>query len=142
MQHDISIEDREFLRQFASGEIKPSEFHHREHIRLAYILLVTGNLDEATARMRDMLFAFIHRNGVDPVKYHETMTQAWVRAVLHFMQGAATYESASRFIACNGQLLNQQIILSHYSRELLYSAEARRHFVEPDLQPIPLRVAA
>jgi hypothetical protein len=45
--------------------------------------------------------------------------------------------SAADFIAKNQQLLDSKIMLTHYSASVLFSADARASFVEPDLDPIP-----
>lgn len=45
--------------------------------------------------------------------------------------------SAETFIARNPDLLDSKIMLTHYSASLLFSAEARDAFVEPDTSPIP-----
>jgi hypothetical protein len=45
--------------------------------------------------------------------------------------------SASDFITRNPELLDSRIMLTHYSASVLFSAEAREAFVEPDLDPIP-----
>ena len=46
-------------------------------------------------------------------------------------------ESANAFIDNNPKMLNKEIMMTHYSAELLFSDEARGHFVAPDLDPIP-----
>jgi hypothetical protein len=87
--------------------------------------------------MRDSLRRFIEANGIAPAKYHETITNAWVMAVHHFMHRTPSSDSADAFIAQNPVLLDSKIMLTHYSAELLFSDEARSRFVPPDLSPIP-----
>jgi hypothetical protein len=41
------------------------------------------------------------------------------------------------FLTANPQLLKRDLLSAHYSRELLFSPEARASFVEPDLLPLP-----
>jgi hypothetical protein len=106
-------------------------------VRLAYILLAEAEVDAAADQMRAELRAFIARNGVDPTKYHETITRAWILAVRHFMDRTSSSGSADEFIDANPILLDPKIMLTHYSAELLFSANARSRFVEPDLQRIP-----
>jgi hypothetical protein len=45
--------------------------------------------------------------------------------------------SADQFIDANPILLDATIMMTHYSAGLLFPAEARARFVEPDLQAIP-----
>jgi len=132
----VSAADRAFVEAFEACAIAPPAFHHREHVRLAYIYLclADGGVGEAHARLRASLRAFIRHNGVDPAKYHETLTQAWMLAVDHFMTRSAPAASSDDFIDANPRLLDTGIMLTHYSKDTLFSDEARHKFVEPDLQ--------
>ena len=136
----MSEDDRRFLAAFEACAFAPGDFNHREHVRLAYACLCEeGGADAAHARVRAGLHAFIRHNGVPESKYHETMTQAWVLAVDYFMRKAApaSFDSFDDFIAADSRLLEPSIMLTHYSKERLFSDEARGAFVEPDVQKIP-----
>jgi hypothetical protein len=45
--------------------------------------------------------------------------------------------SAEELIESNPEMLDTNIMMSHYSAEVLFSDEARVAFVQPDLDPIP-----
>jgi hypothetical protein len=137
MQHAISSDDRDLLARFTANEIEPGHFHHREHVRLAYIFLALYGPGQAHQEFRKRLQAFLRHNAIDPAKYHETMTQAWMLAVQHFMEISPPQASVEDFIQANPVLLDPKIMLTHYSREAIGSDQARRHFVEPDKEPIP-----
>ena len=136
-RHTASTDDEAFARAFEACEVPPSAFDHAAHVRLAYVYLCDGSIDSAVDRMRAALFAFLAHVGVDPAKYHETLTRAWILAVAHFMNQSAPCESATTFMGRNPRLLDSKIMLSHYSAKLLYSPQARQDFVEPDVSPIP-----
>ncbi|HEY7789944.1 MAG TPA: hypothetical protein VIC33_05500 [Vicinamibacterales bacterium] len=135
--HHLSSDDIAFVRRFETGTLPAGSFHHREHVRLAYCYLVLAAPDEACSRFRAALHGFIARHGVNPAKYHETLTRAWVLAVAHFMAASAGAPDFASFIAANGRLLTRDLLLLHYSPAVLGSDEARATFVEPDLAPIP-----
>lgn len=140
--HAVSHDDRAFLEAFEACRVAPADFNHREHVRLAYACLCEeGSPAAAHARVRAALLAFIRHNGVPETKYHETITEAWVLAVDYFMRKAApaTFDSFDAFIASDARLLDSSIMLTHYSKETLFSDKARAGFVEPDLDPIPRR---
>lgn len=137
MHHATSSEDRAFLVAFEAHEVAPEAFDHAAHVRLAYIYLCEHSVDAAVLRMKDALLAFLTHLGVDQGKYHETITRAWIMAVSHFMNESAPCESASAFMACNPRLLDRNIMLRHYSAEVLFSPEARKAFVHPNIKPIP-----
>ncbi len=134
--HEASEEDRAFRSAFEACTIAPSQFNHEAHVRLAFIYLTEGDVDSAVQKMRDALLNFLQHNGVPLSKFHETLTRAWVLAVQHFMN-RSTSTSAADFIAKNQQLLDSKIMLTHYSASVLFSADARASFVEPNLDPIP-----
>jgi hypothetical protein len=139
-QHEISAQDHEFRSDFEAFKVTPEQFNHAAHVRLAYIYLVEGDIDSAVQKMRESLRAFLQHHGIPPGKFHETLTRAWVLAVRHFMTRSGNeYASASAadFIAQNPELLDSRIMLTHYSASVLFSADARASFVEPDLDPIP-----
>lgn len=135
--HAVSPDDVRFREAFDAAEIAPSAFDHRAHVRLAYVYLVQHGLEDARERMRTSLQRFLHRHGIDPAKYHETLTTAWMLAVRHFMSRAEPARSAEEFIERNPRLLESGIMLTHYSAARLFSEAGRAEFVHPDLEPIP-----
>lgn len=137
MQHTISEGDRLFQRSFEALDVAPSDFDHAAHVRLAYIYLCQHAPDAATDHMKRALLAFVDYVGVGRSKFHETITQAWILAVRHFMDRAPYATSADAFIAANPRLLDTRIMFTHYSAERLFSQEARGAYVPPDLAPIP-----
>jgi hypothetical protein len=137
MPHKVSADDQAFMREFEACSIAPAAFDHAAHVRLAYIYLCGSTVDAAVAQMKQALLAFLAHVGVSASKYHETITRAWVMAVAHFMAEGSPCESAAAFIAANPRLLDAKIMLTHYSAEVLFSPEARRGFIDPDIQPIP-----
>jgi len=140
MRHQVSMEDVEYKRAFEACEISPGDFDHRAHVRVAYIYLCDQDVEGAVARMTGSLQALLKHYAVDPMKYHATLTRAWILAVDYFMQEmASACQSAADFIRSNPLLLDSKIMLTHYSAEVLFSKDARRAFVQPDIQSIPPR---
>jgi hypothetical protein len=70
--------------------------------------------------------------------YHDSITRAYVAGVRWFLSETAETGLAARV---NAMLLSdvgrRDWPLRFYSRERLFSVEARRGFVEPDLAPLP-----
>jgi hypothetical protein len=73
-----------------------------------------------------------------PDGYHETITVAFVRVIADRSEGGERYET---FRARNPDLFDRTLpaLLRHYTKERLYSSEARAAFVEPDREPLPCR---
>jgi len=75
----------------------------------------------------------------DSEGYHETITQAYIRLVSAYLaehdHGQGSAELVNALLV--SPLGHREALLAHYSRERLFSVAARRHWVEPDLAPIP-----
>jgi hypothetical protein len=71
--------------------------------------------------------------------YHETITQAYLAAIRAFVadlpEGASDARAAAALLA--SPLGDKAWPLTHWSRERLFSVEARRGWVEPDLAALP-----
>lgn len=137
MKHRLAPDDVQFRLDFEEGQLMHAAFDHRAHVRLAYVYLADHDDESALTMVREALQAFLRRHDIDPTKYHETMTRAWLLAVRHFMEGSLGSRSADDFIQANPALLDPQIMTSHYSADLLFTERARAEFVEPDLDAIP-----
>ena len=135
--HALSADDLQFRKAFETCAFPAAQFDHRAHVRLAYVYLADNDADTALALMRSALMAFLEHNDVPISKYHETLTRAWILAVRHFMTRGPGTASADAFIRANPELLDTKIMLTHYSAGVLFSDEARRRFVRPDLDGIP-----
>ena len=137
MSYTVSPEDREFKEQVEACTFPIPNFDHRANLRLAYIYLVENETEEAIARMRNSLLRLLQKAGIDPSsKFHETITKAWVLAVQYFMSQTDESKSADSFINSNPEMLNTKIMLTHYSADVLFSDNARKEFIEPNLEPI------
>ena len=74
--------------------------------------------------MRTWTFRYLARHEIDPAKYSETLTRAWMLAVRHFMVHTSHSTSADDFIQQNPALLDSTIMTTHYSRDVLFSDDA------------------
>ena len=75
----------------------------------------------------------------DTEGYHETITRASLRAARAFLGSLPT--GTSLFAACNAlmatDLGRRDWLLAYWTRERLFSPEARRAWVEPDVTALP-----
>ncbi|PTY37246.1 hypothetical protein BGP77_00690 [Saccharospirillum sp. MSK14-1] len=137
MEFAISPDDQTFRQRMERCDIPVADFNHRAHLRLAYIYLCESDPDTATDQMRETLNQFLIHHQVDPAKFHETLTKAWILAVRHFMNKAGSATSADDLIDRYPQMLDTQIMLTHYTKERLFSEPARKAFIAPDIERIP-----
>ncbi|MCF8503881.1 MAG: hypothetical protein K9G59_03120 [Caulobacter sp.] len=114
---------------------------HAAHFAAA-VWLVAGQFGLVAERdMPGLIRAYNTSTGVentDTGGYHETITLASLRATRAFLSGLP--EGTPLFAACNALLATElgrpDWLLAYWSRERLFSAQARRGWVEPDLQPL------
>ena len=135
------MSDDQFLAEFAAGRIPLEDWHHRKHIRLAYLYLNRYPFAEAMDRMRTGLQKFIAAHNVpdSPTSgYHETMTRAWMQLVDVTLREYGPADSSDIFCDQHPQLMEKKALRLFYSRDLLMSPEAKREFVELDLAPLPI----
>jgi hypothetical protein len=98
--HGRAAGDQLFKSRFEACELPPP-FGHREHVRLAYVYLTELDVDTAHQATERALTRYLEHHGIDPAKYHETLTQAWLLAVRHFMEICSESNSADAFVIEN-----------------------------------------
>jgi hypothetical protein len=127
------MNDREFVAAFEACAIPGSDFHHADHVRLAWIYLSEHPLTDAIERFTVALKRFAAHNGV-PGLYHETITWAYLLLIHERMQRAGAPADWESFRAANGDLFDRKpsILQRYYAAETLKSDIARRIFVLPD----------
>jgi len=130
------LSDDEFLRAFFSAELSNSDFHHRDHLRLTWLMVRRHGLPEAeTAIARGIQhFAGVHGHAA---RYHDTMTRFWVRLVAHAIANRPQVEDFEAFLAAYPMLLDPTLPFRHWRREAMFTPEARAEWREPDLLPLP-----
>jgi hypothetical protein len=139
----VPLNDREFLEAFEGGTLPEGAFHHRDHVRLAWLCLRRLPPAAALARFSDGLRRFAASAGKAGL-YHETITWAYLLLMRERMERGGRSESWSEFAAGNPDLLTWRpsILDRYYREETLASDLARRVFVLPDrVSPPPLRTA-
>jgi hypothetical protein len=124
------VDDREFIAAFEACTLLPSEFTHRQHVRLAWLYLRDEPLLAALARFADGLKRYATSLGAS-AKYHETITWAFLFLIRERMQDETTFDA---FAAKNEDLFSWQTLMSrYYTTETLQSERARASFVMPDV---------
>ena len=132
--------DEDFLLAFEDLSFPADQFHHREHIRVAWLYLKSSDATRAAERMSDGIRRFANHHGATQ-KYHHTLTLAWMRLVAAALVEAPAGHNFMQFLAEYSELGDKELLKKYYSPELLQTNAAREGWVLPDLQPLPnLRV--
>ncbi len=131
----ISPADETFLAAFEAGQIANRDFHHRDHLRLAWIQVRRLGLERGSDAVAGAIQQFAGRHG-HADRYHETMTRFWVRVVAMGIGRHPTLPFDD-LLAAEPHLLDKTLPFNHWSRERMASDEARRRWMEPDIRLMP-----
>ena len=123
------MSDAELVARFERAEV--GEFHHRDHVRVAFAYLRTMPLLDALRAFTAALRRFAAAQG-KPGLYHETITWAFL-FIIHERMALAPGADWETFIAKNDDLLRWKpsVLERYYPGEVLQSELARRVFVLP-----------
>ena len=135
MRFKSKEEIKEVVRTFEDASVPRGKWKHAEHLTVALHYLSHHDIETATMKMREGIFKLLGAFGVDLTKempYHETLTVFWMRTVAEFnasKNGASVLDKTNELVA----RYDKDYPLEFYSREYLFSDEARARFVEGDL---------
>ena len=124
----------DLIRRFEDGTLPPSELHHKDHVRLAWLYLNEETPLSALARFTEGLKRFASRIGAEGL-YHETITWAYLLLIHERKARGGPGETWEEFAARNPDLLTWKpsVLDGYYRPETLASDLAKRVFVMPDL---------
>src|SRR5262249_4012412 len=126
----------DFARAFERGDIAPQDFHHRDHLRLAWTYLgECRSTEDAVDRVAAGIRRFAAAAGASE-KYHQTLTVFWTRALVLVRAALPDGAALEEALHARSGLLDKDLPLTYYSRERLFSDEARRVWVEPAVRPL------
>ena len=127
----------ELVRSFEDATVSRDDWKHREHLIVGLYYLTHHDAAAATAKMRDGIHNLLVKGfGADLSKempYHETITVFWMRTLSGFLR-STNGSSFVEKVAEMSELFDKDYPMKFYTRERLFSDEARARFVEPDLQ--------
>lgn len=135
MSYQTEDEIFNVVRLFEDGTIRREDWRHAEHLTVAFYYAVQHDFETALGKMRGGIFNLLRSFEIDFSKempYHETLTVFWMRTVKDFADSKKDRPLAQ---AC-GELIekfDKDYPLRFYSRDFLFSDQARKTFVESDL---------
>lgn len=129
------LTDQEFADAFESCRLPNEWFHHRDHLRLAWIYVRRYGAASAGGRIGESIRRYAAHHG-QPGKYHETVTMAWLRLLAQASECSGAASFAELLAACP-ELLDPNTLQQYYSPGLLASESARTVFVPPDRKTLP-----
>ena len=127
------MNDRDFLAAFEDGTLPEECFHHRDHVRAAWLLLLEERPAAALDRFSTALVRFASARGKAGL-YHETITWAYLLLIRERMERGRRDAAWEEFASANPDLLvwKPSVLDRYYTPETLGSDVARRVFLLPD----------
>jgi hypothetical protein len=135
MKYKTENEILDMVKKFENGTVSRDDWGHPEHLIVAFHYSSNNDFETALIKMRDGIFNLLKAFEIDLTKempYHETMTVFWMRTVFEFANsktGCSMVESCAEMI----EKFEKDYPLRFYSRELLFSEEARKRFVNGNI---------
>jgi hypothetical protein len=118
-----------------------SKWTHSAHFAAALWMLRCHPEIDVGREMPELIRAYNEATGVentDSSGYHETITQASLRAARDFRTNNAhlsLHETCNELMS--SPLGSSDWLLAYWTRQRLFSAEARKAWIAPDIQPLP-----
>jgi hypothetical protein len=132
-----SQEIESFIRDFEARTLPASRWTHQAHLLIGLWYLTHHSHDDALAVVRERIRAYNEAVGTantDSSGYHETLTRLFLRGIAaHIPEHGGEPLPESLALLLQSPLAQKDWPLSFYSRERLFSAAARREWLEPDM---------
>jgi hypothetical protein len=127
-----SLANRHLISEFEQGRV-PGDFHHADHMHVAFAYVSELPVLEAIAKFSAALRRFAISKG-KPNLYHETITWAYLFLIGERLARVGKTQSWEEFAEENQDLLvwKSGVLEGYYSRQTLESDLARKRFVMPD----------
>ena len=129
------------VRGFESCTLPREEWTHAAHLTVALWHLLVYPWPEAVARVRAGIRLYNEACDVPNTPergYHETLTIFWLRFVRSYL--LADFNEGRALVSLANELIERagsDLPLEYYTRERLFSREARAGWAEPDVRDLP-----
>ena len=140
---EVDVDD--LAARFAVPSLRRAEWTHVAHLAVGAWHVHRYGTAEALTRVRDgirRLNVSIGGANTESSGYHETITAAYITLLAEFLEacppGLPLADGLARLWTT--PLAERDMLFTFYSRERLFSTDARARWVDPDLAPLRLEV--
>ncbi len=132
---DTDLRMIELIEQFESCCLPIVHWTHRAHLAVGIVYVSRFSFDEALSRIRIRINQYNSISG-NPLGYNETITVLFLRKIASVMSHDGTNIELYKHLSELAGICNVAWIYEHYSRELIWSTEAKASWKEPDVKPL------
>ena len=137
MIYKTDEEIRSLVKAFEERTLPKDEWTHAAHLTIGLYYCLNCPFAVAKNWMSDCIHWLNDAHGTPNTEssgYHETLTYFWLKTISNFLEKRACDESLAKLAnelirSCS----DTGLPLKFYSRELLFSTEARMRLIKPDL---------
>ncbi len=141
MRQPYTVQEIEHLiHRFAEAKLPAKEWTHEAHLVVAIWYSSGKKGDSLIQEVREKIIRHNESVGTpntDSSGYHHTLTVFWLWVAQQYLQQTQELpldELCAGFI--HSPMADRQYPLVYYTRECLFSVEARRSWVSPDRAPL------
>ena len=128
------------VESFLHCDLAKEKYTHAAHILSGFYLYC--KFDHRAFEMMEKHIIFFN-NAVGTVNsdhsgYHKTITFFWINAIEQFSKRfeAPVFSDENIYLIYDSPLMDKNLPLNFYSKAHLFTKEARKEIVEPDIKPI------
>lgn len=133
LKEDSEIES--LVHDFESLTLPYENWTHRAHLAVAVYYVRTLSFDDALTQIRSRINAYNIACG-DPSGYNETITVMFLRKIASESKHEYCDVSMHNELARLEVLCRVDWLYKYYSRDLIWSCEAKKCWVNPDKSPL------
>lgn len=123
------------VQAFEARTLPYANWTHRAHLAVAVAYVRSMSHEEACARIRDCIHAYNQCCG-DPAGYNETITRLFLMVLRHDLNRGAAAPTMHKELDRAAAAYGVNWLYGYYSKDRIWSAEAKAGWIEPDLKPI------
>ena len=130
------------VKKFEERSLPKAEWTHSAHLTVGLYYLFNHPFGVAKNLMSDGIYWLNDAHGTPNTEtsgYHETLTVFWLRMIAEYNERNSKNDGLAQI--ANGLLAeynDTKLPLNFYTRERLFSVEARLSYIEPNLKPFTL----
>lgn len=143
MKNYSSEEVDSLIKRFEAEQLPKMEWTHEAHLVVAIWYCFHFGFEKALPIVRKNITnhnASVGTPNTDTEGYHESISKFWLIVATNFLTNepnSSVDELCNRFI--NSEVAHSHYPLEFYSKEVLFSVDARKNWVEPDLNTLELK---
>ena len=139
----MTLEEIKYLiQQFKNRTLPKEDWTHEAHLIVALWFVKNHTISAATCLIRAGIISYNVAVGTPNTAtrgYHETITLFWIWLVDEFISKHPALEM-DQLVATflQSKYAHQATLFEYYTKELLFSVEARANWVAPDLKKLEI----